>query len=151
MSSLPTLLIVHGAWHTPHCFDYFTELLEKRGFEVVRPLLPTCNGDNPPTKTLEDDVQAVRDHAEKLVNDGKDVIAILHSYGGTVGTDALYGLSKSARKGKGLEGGIKDLFYVCAFVNHKDYSLVGMGNGQLAPWISEVVRSNIKQNRVAHN
>lgn len=46
---------------------------------------------------------------------GREVVAILHSYGGQVGSDALIGLGKAIREREGLSGGVTHLIYMAAF------------------------------------
>ena len=98
--------------------------LEDLGYEAVCPRLLTCNNDVPPTKTLGDDVALIRKTAQSLLDDGKTVIAVMHSYGGVVGTDALHGLA------------IKHLIYMTAFIPPSGSSLAGMFGGQLPPFIT---------------
>ena len=81
----PTILIIHGAWHHPGYFSSVINLLEKQGYDVVCPHLPTCNNDEKPTKSLEDDVAVIRNTASKLIDDGHEIVALMHSYGGVVG------------------------------------------------------------------
>jgi pimeloyl-ACP methyl ester carboxylesterase len=57
----------------------------------------------------------MRSYVSKLVDGGRRVIALGHSYGGQVMTNALHGLGLDARKEKGLVGGVTDLIYLCAF------------------------------------
>ncbi|KAE8140481.1 Alpha/beta hydrolase fold-1 [Aspergillus pseudotamarii] len=119
----PTFLIIHGSWHYPELYGTFCKAVENRGTEVVCPRLPSCSGELLPTKTIEDDVALVRDIAQSLVQEGKEVFAVMHSYGGMVGTDALAGL------------GIQRLIYLAAFVPFSGNSLVDMFGGSLAPFI----------------
>jgi hypothetical protein len=58
------------------------------------------------------DTALVRIELEHLVDAGRTVIAIAHSYGGQVGTNALQGLSVNARAKKKLPGGVAHLIYV---------------------------------------
>jgi pimeloyl-ACP methyl ester carboxylesterase len=138
--SKPTILIVHGAWHHPAYFSSMISLLEQQGYNVICPHLPTCNSDETPTKTLEDDVALIRTTALKLANEGQEIVALLHSYGGVVGTDALYGLSVTERAKQGLKGGLKRLVYMCAFIPQNGQSLAGIFGGGMPPYIVELVR-----------
>jgi pimeloyl-ACP methyl ester carboxylesterase len=60
----------------------------------------------------------IRSELTKLVEDlGKDVMVVMHSYGGIVGTEAVHeSLAKKAREGKVLPGGVLGLLYMCAFL-----------------------------------
>ncbi|KAE8318229.1 Alpha/beta hydrolase fold-1 [Aspergillus transmontanensis] len=119
----PTFLVIHGAWHHPELYGTFCKAIENRGTEVVCPRLPSCSGELPPTKTIQDDIALIRATAESLIQDGKQVFAVMHSYGGMVGTDALEGL------------GIQRLIYLAAFVPSSGKSLVDMLGGSMAPFI----------------
>ncbi|KAJ5090591.1 hypothetical protein N7532_009275 [Penicillium argentinense] len=116
MSSLPTVVLVHGAWHTPPNYQSYCEALQAQGFKVYCPRLPTCNGSSPPRASLPDDVACVRDVVKSAVDSGERVLMIMHSYGGAVGTDAVKGLSLSERKAAGQPGGVIHLLYLCAYI-----------------------------------
>ncbi|KAE8417459.1 Alpha/beta hydrolase fold-1 [Aspergillus pseudocaelatus] len=88
MSPKPTILLIHGAWHTPAHYEPYTTALRNAGFEVYCPHLPTCNGASPPTATFADDVTLIRQTLHSLITAGKQILLIMHSYGGCVGTDA---------------------------------------------------------------
>lgn len=51
----------------------------------------------------------------------------MHSYGGQVGTNALYGLGVKARSALGIEGGISHLVYVTASAGLEGSSLETIG------------------------
>lgn len=116
MSSLPTVILVHGAWNTPPNYKSYADALQMQGFKVYCPHLRTCSGVSPPTASLADDVAYVRNVVESVVEAGERVLMIMHSYGGVVGTGAVEGLSLSERKAAGLPGGIIHLLYLCAYI-----------------------------------
>ncbi|KAL9057100.1 MAG: hypothetical protein Q9162_002534 [Coniocarpon cinnabarinum] len=72
------------------------------------------NQSKPPNAGLEEDTKLVRETAEKLLGEGKEVIVLMHSYGGQVGSNALKGLSVEMRKQENLKGGVRHLIYMCA-------------------------------------
>jgi hypothetical protein len=55
---------------------------------------------------LEVDITYIRQIVQPLVEEGKDVIVVAHSYGGTPSMYACAGLWKHERKSKGIEGGV---------------------------------------------
>ncbi|OAA31994.1 hypothetical protein AAL_01326 [Moelleriella libera RCEF 2490] len=67
----------------------------------------------------------------------EDIIAILHSYGGQIGTNSLAGLGSSLRAKQGLAGGISKLIYLCGYaVPERRYMIqkvVEMGHEALVP------------------
>ncbi|KAI0407965.1 alpha/beta-hydrolase [Xylaria palmicola] len=77
----PTLMIVHGGWHVPESYEKLVTALEAEGYEVHVPRLPSANQVRPPNGDLESDTALVRGYVESLVRAGRDVVAILHSYG----------------------------------------------------------------------
>jgi len=132
-SSLPTVILVHGAWHTPPAYQTYIDGLQKVGFIVHCPHLPSCKGgelpslpSSPPlpSPSLREDVAAVRALVTSLVEEkGERVLLIMHSYGGVVGTDAVSSseeeaspLHFSARQAAGLKGGVVHLLYLCAYI-----------------------------------
>lgn len=66
--------------------------------------------------TFQDDIDVVRKELESLVHQGRDVILVMHSYGGAVGTEACSGMSSAQRYSHGLQGGIVHLLYMCAYM-----------------------------------
>ncbi|KAI4858932.1 alpha/beta-hydrolase [Hypoxylon rubiginosum] len=114
-TSKPTLLIVHGGWHFPDSYSKLTGALRTAGFEVHIPRHLSMNQSRPPNADLAADSDLIRSYATSLVEAGRDVAVLMHSYGGQVGTNSLYGLSKNARSAKGLSGGITHLIYMATF------------------------------------
>jgi pimeloyl-ACP methyl ester carboxylesterase len=137
--SKPTILIVHGAWHHPAYLQSLIKALQEREYDVSCPHLPTCNNAVPPNKTLGDDVRLIRDTAIELADEGKEIVALMHSYGGIVGTDALAEVSFQIRSKSGLKGGVRRLLYMCAFVPQGGQSLAGIFGGGLPPWLEPKV------------
>jgi pimeloyl-ACP methyl ester carboxylesterase len=71
------------------------------------------------------------------VEAGRSVIAILHSYGGQVGSDAFIGLGQDARTKEGLSGGISCLIYLAGYAVPEGISMMDkvqeFGNMDLVP------------------
>ncbi|KAI0969726.1 Alpha/beta hydrolase fold-1 [Xylaria arbuscula] len=112
----PSILIVHGGWHVPQSYVKLVTALESRGFEVHIPRLPSMDNVRPPKGDLSDDTNIIRSFTENLLKEGKTIIALLHSYGGHVGSNALYGLGLEARSAQGLPGGISHLIYLAGYM-----------------------------------
>lgn len=79
------------------------------------PRLLSANEARPPNAGLSDDTVLVRSYTESLVRAGRHVVAIAHSYGGQVASNALYGLSTDVRAAKGLKGGVSHLIYLAGY------------------------------------
>lgn len=65
---------------------------------------------------------------------GKEIVLVMHSYGGMPGGAAAYGLSKQERSAVGLRGGIIGLVYIAALIARQGDALVDMMGGQLHEW-----------------
>jgi pimeloyl-ACP methyl ester carboxylesterase len=113
----PTIAIASGAWSKGLAFTKLTEHLTADGYEVTALDNPSVGRRDPdPPATLADDVANFRNAITKLVDDGKDVVVIAHSYGGMVATEGAKDLSKEDRKAAGSEGGIVCLLYLAGIV-----------------------------------
>ena len=116
MSAKPTILFVHGSWHTPKHFERVEELFHSHGYDTICPRQPSA-GKLPPIGLMED-AQCIKSELERLIEvENKEVIIIAHSYGGMVttqGAEKEYG--KAQREEEGKRGGIVRIVYVCAFV-----------------------------------
>ncbi|MCJ1415118.1 hypothetical protein MMC32_001449 [Xylographa parallela] len=76
-----------------------------------------------------------------LINEGKDVILVAHSYSGMPSAAAAVGLSKAERTAAGQPGGIIGLIWVAAIIAHPGDSLKTLMGGQFGSWCVIDVRS----------
>ncbi|KAK7698173.1 hypothetical protein SLS64_012849 [Diaporthe eres] len=121
ISPKPTILLVQGSFQLPEAYGKLASALRSRGFLVVQPRLPSLTDHDSPEfakRDLSDDSRAIEAEAKRLVLDEtKDVMVVMHSYGGLVGSDAIpEDLSLQSRRRAGLAGGVCRLFYFAAFV-----------------------------------
>ncbi|GAM83645.1 hypothetical protein ANO11243_016330 [Dothideomycetidae sp. 11243] len=130
MSTKPSIVLIGGGRHRPATYAALTSALEAAGLEIHCPELPSTNGARPPTADLSTDTAHVRNYVSQLLDGGKDVVAVMHSYGGQVGTNALAGLD-------GRKGSIKRLVYMCAFALFEGGSMISkvqeFGHEELMP------------------
>jgi len=110
----PTFLLVPGAWHPPTAYAPLMQELESKGFETTSAVLETV-GAHKGGKTWADDVNSILAVAEPLFNDGKEVILIVHSYGGIPGCAATKNQGVAERAARGLKGGFQEIFLIAAF------------------------------------
>ncbi|KFA79220.1 hypothetical protein S40288_02335 [Stachybotrys chartarum IBT 40288] len=145
-SDRPLVLIVGGGWHTPANYGRLIHALEAAGHQVHCPRHPSMNGDRPPTAGFADDVRSLRAYVEQLVDDGRQILALMHSYGGQVGTEALHGLGAQIRVKQGKIGGIVHLVYMCAYALLEGHSMIDkvkeMGNEDLLPLVFDFTEDN---------
>jgi pimeloyl-ACP methyl ester carboxylesterase len=110
-----TIVLIPGGWHRPSSYAKLTTALQTAGYTTHIPELQSMNGARPPTAGLKEDTAHVRTFVTDLLDTGKNVAVIMHSYSGQVGTNALIGLSVSARAAAGKSGGVTHLIYMSAF------------------------------------
>jgi hypothetical protein len=144
MSPKPTVLFVHGSWHSPKHFEPVRAIFDANGFPTECPLQPTFNSKPaPPVISLADDVAVVQALLTRLVEEeNKEVIVAMHSYGGVVGSQSvLESYGKQARAAEGRAGGVIHLLYMCAFILPVGASLASALGGGLPPFIKVQVGS----------
>ena len=83
----------------------------------------------------------MRSTLKRLADDGKEIVLVVHSYGGLVGQNALVGLGRKQRQAVGKEGGVIIFAYLAAFVAPKGASIKAMLGGQFLPWMQFDVRT----------
>ncbi|KAF9874902.1 hypothetical protein CkaCkLH20_07596 [Colletotrichum karsti] len=107
------IVFVHGGFHQSSCFDVPRSRLEAAGFSpIIGVNLPSV-GTNPDV-SVEDDARQIRHDLAPHLDEGKEFLAIAHSYGGTPTTIAAKGLSVSERAADGKKGGVRAVVYVTA-------------------------------------
>lgn len=126
----PTILFIHGAYHTSDCFTPVADRLHAAGYTVLYPTLPCSH--LPLAKrekmTRQDDATFVQSMLADLVDvQGKEVYVACHSYGGTVATEAVAeDTTVAVRAKQGKRGGVVGLFFICAFLLQEGQSIQGM-------------------------
>ncbi|KAL4866724.1 hypothetical protein BDV12DRAFT_210338 [Aspergillus spectabilis] len=135
----PTIVLIHGGWHTPPLYDKFTSRLKAAGYEVHVPRLVTMNGSRPPNADLYTDTALIRGYVESIADAGRKIIVLMHSYGGQVGSNALAGLGLETRQKEmgTTTGGVTRLVYIAAFALDEGEAMMDMvkkmGNADLIP------------------
>ena len=137
-SSLPTIVIVAGAWQQPDTYASLTKALVDTGYPApIVPKLASCNNSDSSAGTCALDADVVRSAIVPLLDAGLDVIVLAHSYGGIPAGGAAKGLSKTAREKQGKKGGILGLIHLTAFVVPEDKTLISLMGGKNAPYVNE--------------
>ncbi|PVH95968.1 alpha/beta-hydrolase [Periconia macrospinosa] len=130
----PTFLFTPGAWHSPPVFDLVRADLKSRGFPSAAVKLVSVNPTDPKTQGAAEDAAAVRGEIEKLVNDGKEVIVVCHSYGGVPTAMGVEGYNLKDRVAKGEKGGVKMVIYLTSFAIPAGASLSSGLGGEKPDW-----------------
>ncbi|KAH8705739.1 Alpha/Beta hydrolase protein [Talaromyces proteolyticus] len=119
--SKPSIIFIPGSYTLLSDYQPLFDAVSKEGYEI--------NGIHPPTvgsgrrqgrdglaPSMYDDAEAIAEEAEKLANQGKDVILMGHSYAGVPMSQSVKGLGKEQRKALGKPGGIVRLAYIACLV-----------------------------------
>ncbi|KAL9051755.1 MAG: hypothetical protein Q9162_005807 [Coniocarpon cinnabarinum] len=109
-------------------------LLRKAGYETViaeHAATGAPNRSPPESSSMKDDITAIRQTVEKHVDQGRDVVMVLHSSGGFLGSEAIEILSKSSRAMAGKAGGVVHIIFVTAATVPEGYTHVRL------PWMRQ--------------
>ncbi|KAM6476689.1 Alpha/beta hydrolase fold-1 [Trichoderma sp. SZMC 28011] len=128
----PTIFLVPGAWHEPDCWDAVTLQLEEYGYPFSTVQLLSSGGEL--STSVAEDASHIQKSISKLADAGKDIILVMHSYGGIAGTESAKGLLKKDRQAEGKLGGIISLVYITAFLLPPQTSLASF-LGFMPPWV----------------
>ncbi|EWZ83528.1 hypothetical protein FOCG_16929 [Fusarium oxysporum f. sp. radicis-lycopersici 26381] len=113
----PTVVIIPGSFAPSKHYRVFTESLERHGIDsrVIDTPSVGKRGNLRPA-TMSDDVDEITNVVSKLLDEGKEVVLMTHSYGGIPGTQSLSKLSRKAREAEGKQGGIDKIIYLASVV-----------------------------------
>ncbi|KAI1615576.1 Alpha/beta hydrolase fold-1 [Exophiala viscosa] len=108
---LPTIIIVHGAWHSPEHYELLASRLRSQGYKTVLPRLASvhyASQNSPPPRGLSEDINAVRTaiQTELDTEPTTDVVLLGHSYGSLPASSAIENLDKQTRLKSGYSNGI---------------------------------------------
>jgi alpha-beta hydrolase superfamily lysophospholipase len=127
--SKPSIILIPGSFGLPEFYDPVMDAVAEKGYEIRGLHLPSVGLTRGPQeaepKTMYDDAAMIAKETEKLVDEGKDVILVAHSYGGVPTTESTKGLGKAEREAQGKKGGIVRLAYMTALV--PDVGVAAMG------------------------
>ena len=130
---LPTIVFVAGGFANPSCFDAISASFRKEGYPTTYATVPSLNSDDARNATTARDAQHVREKfLLPLIDEGKDIIMVVHSYGGVVGGAAAYGLGKSSPS---VQGGIIGFLCVPAVLTLEGQTLLEVLGGKWPPWL----------------
>lgn len=102
------------------------DVLVAQGYEVFVNSLPSASRNAPqPPASLSDDASFFGHLMRKIVDQGRDIIVVGHSYGGMVASESAKGLSKAERLGRGQDGGIAKIIFLAAIVLPEGQSVTG--------------------------
>ncbi|DAA72706.1 TPA_exp: Uncharacterized protein A8136_5941 [Trichophyton benhamiae CBS 112371] len=132
--SKPTIALVPGAWHTPAHYEEFLAIFEKAGYPTACLQLPGVDSAAPKDETVASNAAYLREKLLlPLLDDGKNVVLVMHSFGGCVGSVAAAGLSK---KDRGSSGGVVGLIFIAGFLAKESMSLFDALGGKFDDFVN---------------
>ncbi|KAH3994116.1 hypothetical protein HBI55_146180 [Parastagonospora nodorum] len=132
-STKPTLLFIPGAWHKSSCYTPVIQKLNDQGYETATAELASV-GANPGLQTWADDVTNIQSVLAPLVDAGKRVIIIAHSYSSLPAGEAIKSYLLREREAAGKTGGVVHFVYISAFIIPPATSLMDALGGVDLPW-----------------
>jgi pimeloyl-ACP methyl ester carboxylesterase len=120
MTPMPTIVLVHGAWHGPWNWEKVENELNAAGWLVRAVELPSVARTAGPRFGLHDDAEVVRQHIADI--DGPVVIAA-HSYGGVATTEGAADLPN-----------VRHIMYLAAFQLDIGESVLSACSGKPPQW-----------------
>jgi rhodanese-related sulfurtransferase len=135
---LPTIVFFAGAFADPSCFDTLSSLFREAGYPTNYAYVSTLNPSNATIVSTSKDAEEARNkYILPLLEDGKDVVVLVHSYGGVVGGQAAAGLSKKSRSAAGKAGGVIGLIYLAGNIVGEGETLLQAVGGAYPPFIKQ--------------
>ena len=137
----PVVVLVPGAWLTPVQYTDLVTTLDLSGYRTVIQKLPSVNAKDPYIHTVATDTAFVRNSLLlPEITAGREVVLLMHSYGGFPGPVAANGLSKAELSAQGRPGGIIGMVMLSAFVALEGQSLLDKLIGKVySAWILQLV------------
>lgn len=114
--SLPVLILIPGAYTPTTVYNSFLPVLRSNSIECYSLPLQTVGRRPLPAPHMYDDANFIAAEVRKLVEAGKRVVLLGHSYGGVPISQCTKGLTLKERAAEGKEGGIVRLVYLTAIV-----------------------------------
>ena len=135
----PTIVMVPGAWIQASMYESFLKVLHNSGYPTMVAEYPSFNPVNPHVTDVAFDSKAIRENflVPLIEKQGKEIVIVMHSYGGMPGSAAATGLGVVQRGQEGLRGGVVGLIFISGFVVGEGATVADGQGGQLPPWVTE--------------
>ncbi|KAF3402951.1 hypothetical protein DPV78_003639 [Talaromyces pinophilus] len=133
----PTILLVHGAFHGPECFDALISPLEAAGYTSIKNDLKLPSTELNSSSSLQQDIDILRTTVLQILDGvdgatGSDCVVVMHSYSAVPAAEALRGLSRSER-GDITTAVLKMVYLSCNIPKVGDSHL-----SQMTKWMEEI-------------
>ena len=93
MASTPPIVIIPAACHHPALYQPLVTALVAHGFEIAVIAIPNV-GTYPGMEEFSEDVATVRNVLGELAEIDREIVVLMHSYGGLPGPATFEGLAK---------------------------------------------------------
>ena len=139
----PTIVIVPEAFHSPAHYEELIVQLNQSEYSTLCLALPSLNPENPHTADVTGDSAFIREKMLlPLLETGKDILLVMHSYGGVPGSCVAKGLSKRERSSQGPgAAGVTGIVFIAAILAGERKSLFEGTESRPSPWMVPDVRS----------
>lgn len=136
---MATLVIVPGSFCPAKNYKNQIESLAKQGVQALAVDLPSIGRRPEGAATMTDDAEAIAQVVEPLLDQGKEVVLLTHSYGGIPGTQSLKAISKKSREAQGKTGGVDTVIYLTSIILQPGVNNYDLNKEQL----EQVVQINV--------
>ncbi|KAI0814271.1 Alpha/Beta hydrolase protein [Xylaria sp. FL0064] len=137
MATKPTIVFIPGMFHTPWFFNGLRNHVSRRGYDTEASSLASAGTTVAVAKEgLSGDAKHVRSLLTDLIDEGKEIVIVAHSYGGLVASNAVAGLSIQKRSAAGMKGGIILILFLAGIAIPSGHNLMGIANANPTsiPW-----------------
>ncbi|KAF1843463.1 alpha/beta-hydrolase [Cucurbitaria berberidis CBS 394.84] len=113
------LVLVPGSFAYSALYEPLITPLRAKGLIIHAldpPCFPASYKKGTPSPSMYDDAAFINAFVTKLAEEGKDIVLLAHSYGGTPATESLKGVTKKEREAQGKKGGVVRVAYLTAIV-----------------------------------
>jgi hypothetical protein len=117
----PTILLVPGFWEGPSVYEQVAGFLQAAGFSTETVTLASTGHKSPNNPSMKDDIAVIRAHVTKLVEADKEVVLVLHSAAGFLGSNAIEGLEASNQQAAGKQRGVTRIVFLAAGIGPEGF------------------------------
>ncbi|KAJ6084186.1 hypothetical protein N7486_010986 [Penicillium sp. IBT 16267x] len=129
---MPSLIFLHGSWHSPECWSKVIPAFEQQGYRCLAPQLDFC-GTTQPVDSLASTIRQIQALITEETTLGNDVVLINHSFGGSVGCSSVKGYTqKDPSRLTPKSGKVVGIIQICAFMAPSNTSLYDLVDPSLA-------------------
>ncbi|TKA76326.1 hypothetical protein B0A55_04189 [Friedmanniomyces simplex] len=133
----PALVIVPGACHHPSHYAGLSSRLAAAGYESTTVDLPSTGGggDEKPVQTLNPDIETIQHAIRSQLSRGRNVVLIMHSFGGITGSAAVQGFLRPTQHEGDFGVGVVKLIYLAGIICEPGRTVLEQGGGAHPPLV----------------